>query len=114
TKGNKDKTPGMKHRTRRGWKRVDTNKPIETTPALYRFKGVVTPKKASKLTVKEEVVQAEEIAILPADIGQLDFYSKTGEIPKDVRDALGKAMGFKQAMVDTERQITGHTEAIHG
>ena len=59
--------------------------------------------KASKLTVKEEIVQGEQFSILSADIGQMDFYSKQGEIPQKVRDVLIKAMQMKAAMVDTQR-----------
>ena len=37
-----------------GWKLVDTQKPLETTPAVYRFKGAAAPGKVTTLTVKEE------------------------------------------------------------
>ena len=30
------------------------------------------------------------MAILPIDVGTLDFYARTGEIPQNVRDALAK------------------------
>ena len=38
-KSAKDKTLVIEHPIRAGWKLVDTQKPIETTPTLYRFKG---------------------------------------------------------------------------
>ena len=104
-KGDKDKALIIEHPIRRGWKLVDTDKPIETTESLYRFKGHAAAGKATKLTVKEEIVQGETIAILPADVGQLDFYSKQGEIPQVVRDVLIKAIQMKSAMVDTQRLI---------
>jgi hypothetical protein len=111
-KGDKDKTLIIEHPLRQGWHLVDTDKPIETTEAFYRFKGKVAAGKATKLTVKEEIVQGEEFAILPADIGPLDFYSKQGEIPKKVRDALVKAIQMKAALVDTQRQIEQRTQQI--
>ena len=52
-----------------------------------------------------ERVQGETIAILPADIGQIEIYSRTGAIPEAVRSVLTKAMEHKRAMVETERQI---------
>ena len=79
---------------------MDSQKPIETTDALYRFKGTVTPDKTSTLTVKEEIVQDQQMAILPRDIGQVLIYSRTGEFPQKVRDALAKAAQLKQAVVD--------------
>ncbi len=112
-KSDKDKTLIIEHPIRQGWKLVDTDKPIETTQTLYRFKGAVSAGKSSKLTVKEELVQFETIQILPANIGMIEVYSRTGEIPKEVRDALVKAIQFKQAMVDTERQIEQHAQRLN-
>ena len=102
----------VEHPLRPGWKLVDTEKPIETTETLYRFKQSIAPGKSGKLTVKEEVVNDETIAILPSDVGQLDFYSKAGEIPANVRDAIAKAIALKNAMTDTQRQINERNQQI--
>ena len=104
-KSDRDKTLLIEHPVRQGWKLVEPAKADETTEAVYRFKGGVPAGKQSKLAVKQEVVTGQQIAILPTDIGQLEFYARTGEIPKNVRDALAKAVSFKYAMVDTQRQI---------
>jgi hypothetical protein len=111
-KGDKDKTLIIEHPIRQGWKLVDTDKPIETTETLYRFKGKVAANKATKLTVKEEVIQGEELAILPMDLGALDWYSRQGEIPKEVRDVLVKAIAMRNAVVDTQRQIEDRKQRI--
>jgi hypothetical protein len=104
-KADRDKVLIVEHRFRQGWKLVDSPKPLETTDTLHRFRESVPAGKTVTLAVKEEIIQGESIAILPADLGHLEFYSRMGEIPKDVRNALLKAMGLKSAMVDTERQI---------
>src|SRR5439155_12567601 len=91
-KSDKDKTIIIEHPVRPGWKLVDTEKPIETTETLYRFKGSVEAKKSASFTVKQEIVQSEEIALLPTNANALDYYSRAGEIPQPVRDALIKAM----------------------
>jgi hypothetical protein len=104
-KSDHDKTLIVEHPIKPNWKLVDTQTPEETTDTLYRFKGVVSPDKTSTLTVKEEIVQDEQMAILPGDIGQVLFYSRTGEFPQAVREALSKASGLKQAVVDVDRQI---------
>jgi len=118
-KGEKDKTLIIEHPLRQGWKLVEskdskdfTAKPYETTEALYRFKGVVPAGKATKLVVTEDLVAGETFAILPGDIGQMEFYSKTGEIPQAVKDALIKAMQFKSAMTDTDRQISDKQQQV--
>lgn len=104
-KGDKDKTLIIEHPIRQGWHLANTDKPIETTESLYRFKGKVAAGKATKLTVQEEIVQGQEIAILPTDVGPLDFYSKQGAIPKPVREVLMKVIGLKGAMTDTLRKV---------
>jgi hypothetical protein len=111
-KSDKDKGLIIEHPIKPNWKLVDTDKPIETTPALYRFKGTVGAKKASTLKITEEIVQGEQIAILPADIDSLLLYSRTGEIPKEVRDALVKAIQLKQTVVETERQIEDRNKRL--
>jgi hypothetical protein len=104
-KADRDKVLIVEHPLRKGWELVDSPKPYETTDTWYRFRVSVPAGKTEALLVKEEIVQAETIAILPSDLGQLEFYSRLGEIPKEVRDALIKAMGLKGALIDTERQI---------
>jgi hypothetical protein len=104
-KGDHDKVVVIEHPLRQGWKLVDSPKQFETTDTLYRFKESVAAGKAVKVAVQEEFIQGETIAILAADPGQLEFYSRMGEIPKDVREALMKAMRLKSAMLETERQM---------
>jgi hypothetical protein len=111
-KAAKDKQLVIEHPIRAGWKLVDTQKPIETTPTLYRFKGNAAANKVTTLTVREELVHSETIAMLPADVGSLIYYSRAGEIPRDVRDAIGKAIRLKQAVLDLDRQIAARSQQI--
>ena len=112
-KGEKDRTLVIEHPIREGWKLVDTRKPIETTEAVHRFQGNALAGKVTTLTVKEEIVRAESMAILPADIGLLVTYSRTSEIPASVRDALTRAIQLRRAVIDTERQITERTQRVN-
>jgi hypothetical protein len=113
-KTTKDKILVVEHPIRYGWKLVDTQQPFETTPSLYRFKGTAVAGKVTVLTVKEEIVQNETIMLASAGLDQLTFYTRTGtgEIPKDVRDALAKAIQLKQAMVDVERDINMRNQRV--
>jgi hypothetical protein len=111
-KSDKDKRIIIEHPIRQGWKLVDTRKPEETLPSLYRFEGTVHAKRAATLTVKEEIVTAETIAMHPADVGTLLVYARTGEIAQTVRDAIMKAVELKQAVIETERQIADRTKQI--
>ena len=111
-KSEADKSIIVEHPFRQGWALVDTVKPIETTEAVYRFKDKVAAGKSGKLTVKQENVSWQSIAILPCDIGQLEFYGKTGEIDGKVRDALKRAIEFKGAMTNTQRQMEQRKQEI--
>ena len=111
-KTSKDKVVVIEHPVRPGFKLVDTQAPIETTPTVYRFKGTAVANKITTLTIKEESVSGNSIAILSADVGQLLQYSRTGEIPKDVRDALAKAAQLRQGIVDVEREINTRSQRI--
>ena len=111
-KGTRDKVILIEHPIRQGWKLAETQKPVETTPTLYRFQGNAIAGKVTVLTVKEEIVRQETISMLPADIGQLLVYSRTGEIPQPVRDAIAKAIQMKQGVLDIESQVTDRTDQI--
>jgi hypothetical protein len=104
-KDEKDKTLIIEHSFRQNWKLLEPQKPLETTEALYRFKTTVPASRSGSLTVKEELVNYEYVEILPRDIGTLDIYAKTGEIPKPVREALAKAISLKQQMEQSRREV---------
>jgi hypothetical protein len=111
-KADRDKVLIIEHPFRKGWKLVDSPTPLETTDTWYRFREPIPAGKMRTVKVQEEIVQGETIAILPSDIGQLEFYSRTGEIPQEVRDALVKAMSLKSAMLDTERQVNERQQQL--
>jgi hypothetical protein len=113
-KTGKDKAIIIEHPVRAGWTLVDTPKPLETTPAVYRFKGDAPAHKVATLTVKEQSVQTESVAMLPMDVSQLLVYQRTGSIPSSVRDAIAKAIALKNALTDLDRQISARTQDING
>jgi chromosome segregation ATPase len=57
-------------------------------------------------------VRGESITILPADVGSLESYSRSGQVPKNVREILGKAVEFKMALTDTERRLAEKRNAL--
>jgi predicted nuclease with TOPRIM domain len=66
--------------------------------------------------VNEEVATSETIMLASADLDQLVFYSRTGngagDIPQNVRDALGKAIQLRQSIADVEGEINAHTQRL--
>ncbi len=113
-KSDKDKAIIIEHPVRTGWTLVDTPKPLETTPAVYRFKGDAPAHKVATLTVKEESIVSQSLAMLPMDVTQLLVYQRTGAIPQSVRDAIAKAVALKNAVTDLDRQIAARTQDING
>ena len=111
-KGDHDKTVVIEHPLRAGWNLVGMPKPAETTNALHRFEQPVGAGKTERLTVREENVQSQNVSLLPMAVGDAQFYTQTGEIPKAVREALAKAIAFKQSAADTQRQINDRNAQV--
>lgn len=111
-KGDRDRTLIVEHARRPGWKLVEPAKADETTDALYRFRGGLAAHKATRLTVREEWVREESLALLASDPGQLAFYARSGELPKAVREALARAAGLRQAVADAEREVARRDAAV--
>ncbi len=111
-KSDKEKTLVVEHPVRQGWTLVDSPKPYETTASMNRFKVAAPARKVTSLLVKEQSVQTQTVALLGTDITQLLVYSKTGEIPGDVRAAVAKAAQLAGVVSDVERQITQRAQQI--
>lgn len=104
-KDTKAKTLVVEHPFRPNWKLVTPAKALETTESLYRFEVKVPAGQQESLTVTEQIVQGEVLAILPADLGTLVFHARNEQISKAVREALAKAADLKGQMVEAERQV---------
>jgi hypothetical protein len=111
-RSDRTRTLMIEHPLNPGWKLVEPETPVETTETLYRFKSTIPAGKSAKLVVREEIVQDESIVILPADVGTLTSYTRQGEIPREVREALEKAVALKHAMTGTQRQIAERNKQI--
>jgi hypothetical protein len=103
-KGDKDKTLIVEHPVRAGWKLVEPAKALEKTEAVYRFKEPLGAGKSAGLRVVEERVDAQQVALLGADVSALEFYGRTGAIPKGVKEALAEAVKRRQGLAETNRQ----------
>ena len=86
-------------------KLLEPAEPAEKTPQFYRFEVKVPGTKTGKFEVKEERFEPQTVAILPCDIGQLQWFTSSGEIPEKVRTALAEAIKRKSALAATEREL---------
>jgi DNA repair ATPase RecN len=85
---------------------------METTPSVYRFKGVASANKVTTLIVRQEAATHETIAMSSANVELLLSYSRSGDIPKSVRDAIAKAIQLRQSVIDADRGIAAYTQQI--
>ncbi len=109
----KDKTIIIEDPRRSGWTLVDSDKPIETTDTLYRFRVNVAAGKTAAFTVTEQLVTDQRIALLDSGIDQLVMYARQeGQIDKSVRDALNKAAEMKGQVVDLQQRVKTLREEI--
>jgi hypothetical protein len=112
-KSTHDKTLLIEYPLRQGWKLVDTQKPFETTPSLYRFKGKALADKATVLTITEARVDSETIRLGGLDSNTVLAYSRTGEVASSVRDALLKVLERHRALAEIQRQIQQRSQRIN-
>lgn len=108
----KEKTVLIEHPLKPGWNLTDTPKPVEKTDTAYRFEVALVPSSTSTLTVHEEVVDQESVALLPSELLSMEYYSKTGEISEKVRTAIAKAAGMKRDLETTQREIEQQKASI--
>jgi len=85
-------------------KLVEPAEPAEQTASLYRFEVEVPASKTSRFRVLEEQTVSQTVAILPSSVGSLQYYARSGEIPRKVREALSEAIRRKQALAEAERR----------
>ncbi len=111
-KGTKDKTILVEHPRRGEWKLKDSASAVETTPSAYRFEKLAPAGRLTVLTVEEQVVDTESIAMIPTPTDVLVSFSTMGQIPQRVRDAIVKAIELKRAVEATEAQIADRMTQI--
>jgi len=108
----KDREILIEHPVRPGWNLANGLTPIEKTETLYRFSVPVVSGSTKTLTVKQEIIESQTIALIPADIGILEVYSQQGEIPQPIRTALAKAFEMRKSLMELERQLSTRGEKI--
>jgi hypothetical protein len=105
-KADADKLLLIEHPRQQGWELITPKKPSETTDALYRFELPVPAGKTASLEVQQQQTIWQGMDILSSDTTGLLVYAQNAAIPQPVKDALTKAIGLKQAVVEADRDLT--------
>ncbi|MBN8527407.1 MAG: hypothetical protein J0M02_18905 [Planctomycetes bacterium] len=102
--GDVDKLLVIEHpRAGGGWALHETDKPIETTDAQYRFQIKVPANGKSELAVTERMQWAETVALLDGDSEQIVFFLQAQDLKPALRDALTRARVLVEAVHTAER-----------
>ncbi|MFN4242151.1 MAG: hypothetical protein ACK4PI_02830 [Tepidisphaerales bacterium] len=105
-KSDRERVIVIEHPRRRGtWKLSDGLTPFEQTDTLYRFRETVPANASKVVTVREETVTSEAVALLNVDLDELLRFSQLGPIPPGVREALQRAAELHRDVVAVERGI---------
>jgi hypothetical protein len=100
-----DRVVLVEHPVRNEFKLVETEKPIETASDFYRFQVKVAPGKTETLTVTEERVLAQSIALASTGDEQLRFFIGQTVVSKAVKAGMQKAMDLRLALNKTQQEI---------
>ena len=111
-KSDRNKVLVVEHPVRPGWNVVGEAKPVETTAAVYRFQIPLPSNRVTSLTVREERVDQEIIAMMSAANPQIVAYANNGEVPAEVREAIRIAARMKAEITAIEGQIESRTRQI--
>ena len=103
-KANQRRLVLVEHPFRSDWKLVAPEKPVERTPAIYRFRVEVEPGKSQKLDVKEEQQLRDQVTLVDADAGGILIYVRSKTISPAVKAALEKVVGMKGRLSDVGRE----------
>jgi hypothetical protein len=100
-----ERTVLIEHPVRPEFKLVDTAKPAETAADVYRFQLKVASGKTEALTVTEERLLNEQVALTNFNDEQIRvFINSTVTSPK-VKKALEDALRLREALARTQRDI---------
>jgi len=103
-----DRTLLIEHanRTNQQFKLVDTEKPMEDTPDLYRFQTAVKAGETKSFTVKEERDIATTITLTNSAEGQIRYFISLSEASPALKQKLKDALELKGTWDVTQRELS--------
>jgi hypothetical protein len=100
-RGSKPRTVLVEHPYAPDWTLVTPKDPLERARNVYRFAVPVAAGKTAKLSVLEERMVEQSVAVTSMQGSTVDFYVRSTVVSKAVRDALAKLLSLKQKLGDT-------------
>src|SRR5579883_2724851 len=102
-----DRTLVIEHpnRTSQQFKLVDTDKPVEDTPDVYRFQTPVKAGETKSFTVKEERDIAASITLTNSDENTIRYFISLSEASPGLKDKLKAALTLKGEWDSLRREL---------
>jgi hypothetical protein len=102
-----DRTLLIEHpnRTNQQFKLVDTDKPMEDTPELYRFQTPVKAGETKSFTVKEERDIASSVTLTNCPEGQIRYFINLVEASPGLKKKLNEALVLKATWDVAQREL---------
>jgi hypothetical protein len=99
-RGQRAKTIIVEHPITSGFNLVEPKQPMETARGLYRFSLPVDKGKTAKLSVVEDRMIDQSVALtnLPSD--RIELYLRTKNVSQAVKDAIQKLVALKAKLAD--------------
>lgn len=103
-RGTKARTVLVEHPFASEWTLVAPKEPLERARNVYRFAVPVAAGKTAKLSVIEERIVEQSVAVTSMQGSTIDFYVKSQVVSRAVKDALARLLVLKQKLADTTDQ----------
>jgi len=102
-----DRTMVIEHanRTNQQFKLVDTDKPMEDTPEVYRFQTALKAGETKTFTVKEEKEIASSIQLTNNSDDQIRYFINLSEASPALREKLKEALSIKGDWDTARREL---------
>jgi hypothetical protein len=94
------------NRTNQQFKLVDTERPIEDTPDLFRFQTAVKAGETKTFTVKEEKDISSSITLTNSQEDQIRYFVNLAEASPSLKQKLNEALALKGTWDVTQRDLS--------
>jgi hypothetical protein len=103
-----DRTLLIEHpnRTSQQFKLVNTDKPVEDTPEVYRFQTAVKAGETKNFTVKEERDVFQTVRLTNGAENQIQYFISLSEASEDLKTKLKEALKTKSAWDTQVRELS--------
>ncbi|MBA4191174.1 MAG: DUF4139 domain-containing protein, partial [Planctomycetaceae bacterium] len=103
-----DRTLLIEHanRTNQQFKIIDTEKPVEDTPDVYRFQTAVKTGETKTFTVKEEKEIANSVTLTNNSDDTIRYFINLAEASPELKQQLTQALKVKESWDFSRRELT--------